>query len=259
MRHCRPAVRGAAAPFFCDSWDGANGSDRTGGVRTGGTPVSRGTGAPRPASLEDGARGASGASGASGAPYTCRVSLATGDDLPFVVALQKANGQALGFIPRLALAQKIDLGQVLVARVGGTLAGFLHHGSLRRPEVRIFQAAVVRGGRRRGVGAALLRRLLRRAEAAGAAGASCRCLSFLPANQFWAAAGFTIFATEPGAKGTLHVWVKRFGAGAGPTPFPFASRVRACPGCGAGTVGTWVRGARRLALCPNCVAAAGRN
>jgi len=170
----------------------------------------------------------------------------------------------------MALAQKIGLGQVLVARVGRRRVGFLHHGSPAGPEVRVFQAAVVGGRRRRGVGGALVSRLLEHAAAAGAAGVSCRCLSFLDANRFWAAAGFERIATEPGAKGTLNVWARRFhvhvgrtaappgptGGGAG---FDFASRLHACAGCGAATVGTWVRGARRLTLCAGCVNAAERN
>ena len=189
------------------------------------------------------------------------------DDLGFIVALQKAHAAALGFLPRQALREKIRLGQVLLAIVGGARAGFLHHGSLARPEVRVFQVAVTEAARTRGVGRALVDRFLRRAAAAGAVGASLRCLSFLEANRFWRAVGFRVHATEPGAKGALNVWVRRLEPdtpppterGSDPKRFRFASRVHPCPGCGTPTTDTWVRGARRLSLCPACVEAAPLN
>ena len=185
-------------------------------------------------------------------------------DLPFVVTLQKAHPAALGFLSRQALREKIRLGQVLIARRAGARAGFLHHGSLARPEVRVFQIAVTTNARGGGVGRALVDRLLRRAASAGAGGVSLRCLSFLDANRFWRAAGFRLHATEPGAKGTLNVWVRLVKTNPtrqalGGAQFTFASRVHACPACGAPTVDTWVRGARRTTLCPGCVAAAGLN
>lgn len=185
-------------------------------------------------------------------------------DLGFVVALQKAHGAALGFLPRQGLREKIRFGQVLLARIRGARAGFLHHGSLARPEVRVFQIAVSDGATRKGVGGALVDDLLERATAAGAHGVSLRCLAFLDANRFWRKAGFRLHATEPGAKGTLNVWVRRLEAEnetkRGPRiDFAFASRVHPCPCCGAATVHTWVRGARRLAFCAGCVAAAGLN
>jgi hypothetical protein len=67
---------------------------------------------------------------------------ATPADLAYVVGLQKRNHEALGFIPRVALEQKIDLGRIWLATENGEPAGYLHHGSLAVPEVRIFQAAI---------------------------------------------------------------------------------------------------------------------
>ena len=184
------------------------------------------------------------------------ITRATPRDLAYVVDLQKRHANALGFIPRAALEEKIDRGRIWLARENGEPAGYLHHGSLARPEVRIFQAAIQYDARRRHMGLALVDDLVRRAEHAGARGVSLRCLSFLEANQFWDAAGFSLLTTEPGGKGTLNVWVNPLGQGRG---FHFASRIHACPGCGAATVDTWVRGARRLALCAECVDAAARN
>lgn len=186
-------------------------------------------------------------------------------DLAFVVQLQKAYAAALGFLPRQALRQKIGRGQVLLAGVAGKRAGFLYHGSLARPEVRVFQVAVIPSARGKGVGRALVQRLLGRATTAEARGVSLRCLWYLDANRFWRAAGFSLHAAEPGAKGTLNVWVRRVGCVAparfdsSVDGFEFSSRVHPCPACGKPTTDTWVRGARRTSFCPECVAAAPRN
>ena len=196
---------------------------------------------------------------------TPTVRLAAACDLPFVVGLQKADAAALGFLPRQALRDKIRLGQVLLARVAGRRAGFLHHGSLARPEVRVFQVAVTPQNRGRGVARAMVDWLLSRAAAAGARGVSLRCLNYLDANHFWCAAGFRLHATEPGGNGTLNVWVRRIdrgthcgqsGRGDG---FAFSSRVHPCPACGMPTTDTWVRGGRRRTVCAACVAAAPLN
>jgi hypothetical protein len=178
---------------------------------------------------------------------------ATPADLEYVVHLQKRHADALGFIPRVALREKIDLGRIRLARENGEPAGFLHHGSLARPEVRVFQAAIQYDVRRRHLGLALVDDVVSRAAAHGARGVSLRCLSFLEANEFWEAADFELLTTEPGAKGTLNVWVKRLTSGGGESAprstradaayeFAFSSRIHPCPGGGAATVDPWVRG-----------------
>jgi N-acetylglutamate synthase-like GNAT family acetyltransferase len=184
---------------------------------------------------------------------------ATARDLAYVVHLQKRHGDAIGFLPRAALAQKIDLSRVWLARENGQAAGFLHHGSLAQPEVRIFQAALLSAARRRHLGLALVADLVARARDAGARGVSLRCLSYLEANDVWTAAGFRLLTTEPGAKGTLNVWGKEIANFRLPTadcadgPFDFASRIHPCPRCGTPTTDTWTRGARRRRRCARCV------
>src|SRR5215218_3775502 len=95
-----------------------------------------------------------------------RILPATPADLAYVVALQKRNGEALGFIPRAALSEKIDLGRIWLATENGDPAGYLHHGSLAVPEVRIFQAAIQYDARRRHHGLALVANLMSRAREA---------------------------------------------------------------------------------------------
>ena len=183
-------------------------------------------------------------------PTQDRIVRATAADLTYVVDLQKRNHEALGFIPRVALLEKIELAQVHLATENDWPAGFLHHGSLARPEVRIFQAAIQYDARRRHHGLALVRDLIDRAEAAGSRGVSLRCLDFLDANDFWTAAGFELIGTEPGARGTLNVWGKRLSDPQ--DAFAFHSRVHPCPRCGRMTTDTWTRGAVRRRLCPRC-------
>lgn len=178
---------------------------------------------------------------------------ATPADLAYGVALQKRNHEALGFIPRAALAEKIDRGQILLASENGDPAGFLHHGSLAALEVRIFQAAIQYDARRRHHGLALVDTMVRRATSAGARGLSLRCLDFLDANDFWTAAGFELLGREAGARGTLNVWGRTIGK-ARPDDVGFHSRVHPCPRCGLPTMDTWTRGAVRRRLCARCVA-----
>ena len=188
---------------------------------------------------------------------------ATAADLAYVVALQKRNHEALGFIPRAALSEKIDLGRIWLTCENGEPAGYLHHGSLAVPEVRIFQAAVQYDARRRHHGLALVADLVERAREAGAQGISLRCLDFLDANDFWTAAGFERIGTEPGARGTLNVWAARLNEPTSGThphnhdPFTFHTRLHPCPRCGTPTTDTWTRGAVRRRLCARCVATFG--
>jgi GNAT superfamily N-acetyltransferase len=191
-------------------------------------------------------------------------------DLPYVVHLQKRNTDALGFLPRAALAEKIGRGQIWLSLENGRPAGFLHHGSLAVPEVRIFQAAVQYDARRRQLGLALVQDLADRAADAGARGLSLRCLSFLEANDFWRAAGFTQLDTEPGAKGPLNVWAKQLAAARLQSGFvrghmdrgvnfAFHSRLHPCPACGRPTFDTWTRGAVRRRVCRECLMREGGN
>lgn len=199
------------------------------------------------------------------------VARATAADLAFVVALQKRYARALGFIPRAGLREKIDRGQVWVARRGGMPAGFLHHGSLAGREGRVFQAAVDPAACRGGVGRALVEDLARRAAGGGCDVLSVRCLAGLAANAFWPAAGFALAAVEPGARGNLNVWVRRLDVGDEPAAgeagavyaaapaagLVFHSRLHPCPVCGRPTTDTWARGAIRRRLCGSCAKAGG--
>lgn len=183
------------------------------------------------------------------------VALARSQDLAYVVHLQKKFGQAIGFLPRAALSEKIELQRIWIARENGQPAGYLHHGTLATPEVRIFQAAIQYDARRRRLAAGLVEHFVCRAQAAGAYGVSLRCLAHLDANEFWEAVGFRRIASEPGAKGRLNVWTRDLRRHPSADEFTFASRLHPCPGCGDMSVDTWTRGGIRHRSCPACCAA----
>jgi len=183
------------------------------------------------------------------APCPLRIVRASPNDLPFIEQLGRRDARFLGFLPRAALAEKIRLGFVRLAvlcnpppapmpqdrsisgsfgrtadppisgsfgtasaaraAVGGRPVGFLLHGSLRRPEVRIFQLAVEASYRRMGIARLLLADLLRHCRQAGIAGVSLRCRGEFAANRFWHRSGFKLHALEEGRGGALYVWVRR--------------------------------------------------
>jgi GNAT superfamily N-acetyltransferase len=173
--------------------------------------------------------------------------------VPIIDRLRRLDAASLGFLSRGAIEEKIALGHVWLAMEGRRPIGCLIHGSLRRPEVRIFLLMVDPMYRGRGIARALLQDLKRRSISGGAFGLSLRCREKLPANGFWHRAGFALHDVEAGRQGALYVWVQ-------PTvktrealpPFRFHSRWHQCPRCGQMTCDTWVAGARRYRTCVQC-------
>lgn len=191
------------------------------------------------------------------------VASATPGDLAYVVALQKRFSYEVGFVQRAALARKIELGRVHLARENGEPCGYVHHGSFankRTPnEARIFQAAVQLDAQHRHHGLNLVGRVAAEAEAAGIHTLTARCLSDLDANAFWKQAGFRRAGVERGSKGPLIVWARRLApfydaAEGGGDLSPVSRRLHPCPACGAMTTDTWTPGPRRHSTCRACTA-----
>jgi ribosomal protein S18 acetylase RimI-like enzyme len=214
----------------------------------------------------------------------CGTAAATPADLPYIDRLRRADDRALGFLSRAALAEKVRLGHVRLAVADGRVVGYLLHGSMRRPEVRVFQLAIDPSCRGRGIGRRLVADLVRRSAAAGARGISLRCREELPANQFWHRAGFELHDLEPARRGALFVWVRRVTVAQNrrarneptatinpasidesaaikalvarneATAFRFHSRWHPCRACGRMTCDTWSAGAKRQSVCVDCAA-----
>ena len=157
------------------------------------------------------------------------VRAATMADLPFVDGLQKVHGKQLGFLKRVALEGKIELGQVLVAEdaarapIGYVISTDRYN---KHDDVGIVYQLNVSPGRQRGfVGATLLKAVFERA-AYGCRLFSCWCAQDLAANRFWEAMGFVPLAYRAGSERTARVhifWQKRIRAGDVTTPWWFPS------------------------------------
>jgi ribosomal protein S18 acetylase RimI-like enzyme len=180
------------------------------------------------------------------------------EDIPFMDALQKKHGRALGYFPRQQFEGYVRMGAVLVAEnvtehsslvtcgdargVGGpasdkgqvtndTRLGYCisRDRYLKRDELGVvYQLCVAPDVRRGLIGATLVRAAFERA-AYGCRLFCCWCAQDLDANWFWESLGFVPLAFRAGGKrkkqgGRVHIyWQKRIVHGDERTPwwYPF--------------------------------------
>jgi N-acetylglutamate synthase-like GNAT family acetyltransferase len=158
------------------------------------------------------------------APISVR--LATVDDLAFIDALQKQHGKQLGFFPRAQMQGYVENGWMLIAEDAGTGERVGYCASrdryLKRDELGvIFQLCVVPGGRRRLIGATLLKAVFER-SAYGTRLYCCWCAQDLKANYFWESMGFVPLAARAGSgkRSRVHIfWQARIRQGDEQTPW----------------------------------------
>ena len=160
------------------------------------------------------------------------VRVATLADVPFMDALQKRNGKALGHFTWKQFEEYVEMGSVLVAEAdvkreyvkreeasphvftSSRFMGYIIHRDryLKRDELGvIFQLCVTQGEQRKLVGATLVR------EAFARSAYGCRlyclwCAQDLEANHFWESLGFVPIAFRAGSanKRRVHIfWQKR--------------------------------------------------
>ena len=148
-------------------------------------------------------------------PISVRV--ATLDDLPFMDALHKRHGKALGFFPTEQFQEYIEMGAVLVADDAAGPVGYIiwRDRYLKRDELGvIYQLCVVPGSQRKLVGASLVRAAFER-SAYGCRLYCLWCAKDLDANYFWESLGFVPVAFRAGSDkkrkgGRVHIfWQKR--------------------------------------------------
>jgi GNAT superfamily N-acetyltransferase len=176
-------------------------------------------------------------------------------DIDFIDGLRRRDSSALGFLTRRAIDAKVRSGLVRVARRGEVPVGFVLHGSLAGPEVRVFQLAVAPAERGLGIGRLLVEELLRVAHKAGAAGVSLRCREALAANRFWHANGFKLHDLEQCSGSALYVWIRRLPDTTPPRDCPsftFSTRWHRCPVCHTWTCGAWTPRGYRRSTCATC-------
>src|SRR4051812_22383060 len=185
---------------------------------------------------------------------------ATIADIPFIDRLQKKYHDAVGWMPRKQLEEKIGRGDVLIAEEKSSADcadGEELHSNLResaksadhalvgyvisqdryfkRDDVGIvYQLMVVPGKRRSLIGAMLIKEVFER-SAYGCRLFCCWCAQDLQANHFWESLGFVPLAFRTGARGRgkspaprMHIfWQRRIRQGDTSTPFWFPSQTAA--------------------------------
>jgi hypothetical protein len=132
------------------------------------------------------------------------MSLGTMADVPFMDALQKRHGRALGYFPTKQFEGYIASGGVLIGRdaASGVRLGYCisRDRYLKRDELGvIYQLCVEQGEQRKLVGAALVREVFARA-AYGCRLFCCWCAQDLAANYFWESMGFIPIAFRAGGR-----------------------------------------------------------
>lgn len=121
------------------------------------------------------------------------------DPLPYVLDLARKHYEEIGFLPAPRLEQYRDRGQLWTADENGEPCGFLVWGN-GWPVLRVYQVCIQYDAQRRLHGAALIGRLINKAEAEGYDRISCWVADDIPANDFWNAMGFRKSGEREGGK-----------------------------------------------------------
>jgi hypothetical protein len=156
------------------------------------------------------------------------VRVATMADLPFLDAMQKQHGRALGYFPTKQFEGYIEMYAVLVAHDGAEHVGYIisRDRYLKRDELGVVYQVCVKGGdQRKLVGATLVREVFNR-SAYGCKLYCCWCAQDLPANYFWESMGFVPVAFRAGSPGKRRVhifWQRRINDGDTVTPYWYPS------------------------------------
>jgi len=156
------------------------------------------------------------------------VRVATMADLPFLDAMQKQHGRALGYFPTKQFEGYIEMNAVLVAHDGAEHVGYIisRDRYLKRDELGVVYQVCVKGGdQRKLVGATLVREVFNR-SAYGCKLYCCWCAQDLPANYFWESMGFVPVAFRAGSTGKRRVhifWQRRINDGDTVTPYWYPS------------------------------------
>lgn len=119
------------------------------------------------------------------------------NDLDFIVGLAKQETDALGFIPRIGIAEYIHRDCFVIAEPRGRKLGYVLHGvPVPYRHVSITQAMIDFDFRNAGHGVDVVNVVIERAIAGYAAGVQVRCGSDLASNEFWKHMGFQLVGIE---------------------------------------------------------------
>ncbi len=127
-------------------------------------------------------------------PADDTVSLATPDDLPYIVWLQKRWSHAVGFLTRATLRSYLEDRRVIILHRNALEAGYLAYRHTHRGILRIIQTAVDHDLLRSTLGSQALSMLVAIATHQHASIIRLKCRANLDANRFWNASGFLMTA-----------------------------------------------------------------
>ena len=131
------------------------------------------------------------------------ITIATENDLKFILDLQRKFSNQIGFIPRSKTEFELSKGNFLLGKLNCLDAGFLYvlPGLSCQPETTaIIQAAVRFDAQRMCLGLKLVEQLELISFLRGSLILQASCREDLESNLFWQAAGFSIVGTRPGGK-----------------------------------------------------------
>lgn len=118
-------------------------------------------------------------------------------DADFVMALQRANRESVGGLPRPAIEARLGRGTLLLGLLNEDPAGYLMY-DVSDGLLRIPQACIQYDARRRRYGEALVARML--GDNPDVTEIRLRCAADVDANLFWRDMGFTCVGTVQGGK-----------------------------------------------------------
>lgn len=118
------------------------------------------------------------------------VRIATPNDLPFIVGLQKQWSNAVGFLPTCTHKRYIDANRVLIIEENDTPAGFVNWTCSRNGLIRLPQVAIHRDLLNNGLGSLLVKHLAHYARSHNATTLRLTSREKLDCNHVWPTIGF---------------------------------------------------------------------
>ncbi len=140
---------------------------------------------------------------------TLKIAAADGDrTIDAVKRLADGHRDELGFHTRQSYLESRQRNELLVARLGSRVVGFVRYHKRRDRAATIYEVATDPSFRRRGIGGSLVRAVVDACRDSGVRLLRLSCPAELPANEFYRAAGFTQASrrSNPGRSRPLIEW-----------------------------------------------------
>lgn len=141
-----------------------------------------------------------------------RIRLATEADVSWLDWLQdRPFARDAGWLPRVALAGRVTLSQVLLIERSGQPAGYLIAAPRKDRKCHITQHVIDEECWRLGLGTALFNVAASSAEVLGSRSLTLRCAHGALANEFWPMVGLQHIADQAGQRRWLACWSRPLG------------------------------------------------